>query len=105
MEATVNDPLEGCRDADGKLDLGKVTAREYELVNLAARYADELVVLRNHLVHCQVCARADVTPERIVELTNHLNPAGTENGWSIDEGTAAVVCADDANRMHWILIC
>lgn len=60
----------------------------------------------------QVCAVADATDEEILEVANVENPSGTRNGWSKvaredyeNENARPVVCADDPNRKHFILIC
>jgi hypothetical protein len=60
----------------------------------------------------QVCAVSDATDEEILEVANRENPAGTENDWTKvarendeDERKRPVVCDDDKNRTHFILVC
>lgn len=64
------------------------------------------------IFYMQVCAVADATDEEILEVANKDNPAGTRNGWSTvtredheNEKIRPIICADDKNRKHFILIC
>ena len=64
------------------------------------------------LLYMQVCAYGEVSPERVQERANELNPAGTRNGWFIitedneDHGPKGPVqCAQDPARVHWMLNC
>lgn len=64
------------------------------------------------LCHMQVCAVADATDEEILKVANAENPSGTRHGWSQVaredykiENARPVVCGDDPNRKHFILIC
>jgi hypothetical protein len=99
------DSLDECRGPDGTPDLEKVTAWERRINEERVAYAGELVFVREKLLGVQVCASKGITIERVVELVNRLNPAGTRNGWVIDESLAPVVCADDSGRLHYILVC
>jgi hypothetical protein len=64
------------------------------------------------ICYMQVCAISDATDEEILEVANAENPSGTTNGWSQvaredyeDERGRPVVCEDDKNRKHFMLIC
>ena len=64
------------------------------------------------LCHMQVCAVADATDEEILEVANFENPAGTSGGWMEviredyeDKSLKPVICDDDKERKHFILIC
>jgi hypothetical protein len=64
------------------------------------------------LFYMQVCAVKDATDEEILEVANRENPAGTTNGWSTvaredheNKEIRPVVCDDNRNRKHFILIC
>ena len=64
------------------------------------------------ICYMQVCAIHDVTDEEILEYANEHNPAGTENGWvevaredHKDSNRHPVVCEDNIDRRHFILIC
>lgn len=64
------------------------------------------------ICYMQVCAEANATDEEILEVANCENPAGTRNGWvrvarenEEDERLHPVICDNDPNRKHFILIC
>jgi hypothetical protein len=65
------------------------------------------------ICHMQVCAHKDATDEEILAVCNRENPAGTSNGWAsvvkedseFWQGVAPVQCADDPNRMHYMVAC
>lgn len=60
----------------------------------------------------QVCAEQDATDEEILKVANRENPSGTTNGWSEvarenyeDARMRPIICGDNENRKHFILIC
>jgi dihydrodipicolinate reductase len=60
--------------------------------------------------HMQVCAADDVTDAEILEVCNRDNPSGTAAGWCevIREGVERqrpVRCADDPDRLHFLVVC
>lgn len=69
------------------------------------------------IAHMQVCAANDASDEEILWACNHRNPSGTSNGWCevIREDYASdfwpaekmrpVVCADDPQRLHFMVGC
>ena len=64
------------------------------------------------ICYMQVCAVIDSTDEEILKVANRENPSGTTNGWSEvaredyeDVRMRPVICDDDKNRKHFILIC
>ena len=64
------------------------------------------------ICHMQVCAMHDATDEEILDVANAENPAGTTNGWvkvcrddEEDEDKRPVVCEDDIDRRHFLLVC
>jgi len=64
------------------------------------------------ICYMQVCAVSDATDKEILEVANRENPSGTSNGWIIvakedneDKNARPVVCEDDKNRKHFIIIC
>lgn len=64
------------------------------------------------LCFMQVCADKEATDEEILAVANAENPSGTTNGWSEvvhenheNKKLRPVVCSDDPNRNHFILIC
>ena len=64
------------------------------------------------ICYMQVCAESDSTDKEILKVANSENPAGTRNGWMEvarenhkDKKLRPVVCDDDKNRTHFILIC
>lgn len=60
------------------------------------------------LIAMQVCAEKDVTDDEILEHCNRDNPSGTTNGWmrTIRSGDGSpVVCADDPERLHILVVC
>lgn len=97
--------LDECLGADGRLDMEKVKGWERGIDEKRVSHAAELMVIVEKLLGIQVCARKELTRERINELANQLSPCGTTNGWSIAEDVAPVTCADDAGRLHWVLSC
>lgn len=76
---------------------------------------DKVVVTRGivGLCHMQVCAHKDATDEEILAVANQENPSGTSNGWStivreVSEfwgDKRPVKCADDPERIHYMLSC
>ena len=75
---------------------------------------ERVVVTKAMLGICgmQVCAAKDATDEEILEVCNCENPAGTINGWGIvtrDDkeypDNNPVQCADDSERLHFIVFC
>lgn len=71
----------------------------------------ERVIITRHIVgicHMQVCAVKDATEEEILSVCNYKNPSGTSFGWAaIDrkDNMAPVQCADDPERMHYMVYC
>ncbi|MFA5153698.1 MAG: hypothetical protein WC554_14150 [Clostridia bacterium] len=73
------------------------------------------VVVTNPFIgicYMSVCAVTDATDKEILEIANKENPSGTRNGWSTvvrenhkDKRLRPVICDDDKNRKHFILIC
>lgn len=60
------------------------------------------------ICHMQVCADKGVSEEEVLREANRQNPSGTMNGWSRierDGSMAPVACADDPNRMHYMIVC
>ena len=69
------------------------------------------------LAMMQVCAEKDATDEEILEVCNRENPSGTTNGWSdvvrtVDESNPfrtankmPIVCDDDPERLHFVVLC
>lgn len=65
----------------------------------------------------QVCACKDATDDEILLVCNTRNPSGTRNGWSsvvrqAEEGSSfkaaknlPVVCDDDPERLHFLVLC
>jgi hypothetical protein len=102
--APLNPPhsIDECRDASGQLDLGRVLEWETWLKEQAVKHAGELQVIRQNVLAILVCARVDLTRERIVELTEMLCPCGTRNGWQIAEDPPAA-CDKMPDRLHWKL--
>lgn len=77
---------------------------------------DDVVVTQPFigLLYMQVCAYGETPPERVEEAANALNPAGTSGGWHIvledppdwdGKSIAPVSCADNPERLHYILSC
>lgn len=76
---------------------------------------NRVVVTRHMIGICamQVCAEHDVTDEEILEVCNKENPSGTTSGWCRvirhDENdlrhAIPVVCENDSNRRHFIVLC
>lgn len=80
---------------------------------------ERVIITRSVLGLCgmQVCAVKDATNDEILKVCNAKNPSGTGNGWSvvirkIDESNIfmtkdklPVVCDDDKNRLHFIILC
>ena len=80
------------------------------------RTADQRVVVTRNVMgicHMGVCAHKDATDEEILAVCNAQNPAGTSNGWgtvchSDDEfwgKVGPVQCADDPERIHYVVGC
>jgi hypothetical protein len=79
----------------------------------------KVIVTRPFMGICamQVCAVKDATDEEILSVCNSDNPSGTSNGWSAvireaEEGSMfktkdqlPVQCRDDAERMHFVVLC
>ena len=68
------------------------------------------------LCHMQVCAHKDVPTDVVEAEANRQNMAGTTGGWFImipgsehvgeDDGNMLpVVCGDDPDRLHYMLVC
>lgn len=69
------------------------------------------------LLHMQVCAHKDVAHDVIESEANRQNPAGTTGGWFLvvegsehfdpekDAKALPVACADDSDRLHYMLVC
>jgi len=76
---------------------------------------DRVVVTRAicGVAHMQVCAAKDATDEEILAVCNRENPSGTTGGWfhvrkenhEFWGRVAPVQCADDSNRMHFMVAC
>lgn len=65
-----------------------------------------------NLCHMQVCARRDIPHETVEVVANRENPSGTSNGWRLVlEGgdhppeSWPARCSDDAERVHYLLVC
>lgn len=64
------------------------------------------------LVHCYVCAPADMPIEEVVALTNYLNPTGIKSRWhkstenfkTGEENGYACKCEGKDTR-HWLMVC
>ena len=74
------------------------------------------IVVTKHMIgicHMQVCAEKDSTDKEVLEVANRENPSGTSGGWaevyregsSCDDNCKPVVCADDPERIHLMLVC
>lgn len=63
------------------------------------------------LLYMQVCACKDATDEEILVVCNRENPAGTSLGWANvirsaeEKEKLPVQCADDSERMHFLVNC
>ena len=64
------------------------------------------------ICHMQVCAEADTTDEEILKVCNKENPSGTSLGWcrvirddKEKPNCNPVQCADDKERMHFMIAC
>jgi hypothetical protein len=71
---------------------------------------DRIIITKPFLgiFNMQVCAVNDATEEEIIAFANDTNPSGTTLGWThISYGSKQepVKCADDPNRIHYILVC
>jgi hypothetical protein len=69
----------------------------------------DVVVYRHGIVHCSVCAPADLAQNEVESAVNLENPAGTSEGWKVIEPafssgeTNPCVCHD--GRQHWLMTC
>lgn len=67
----------------------------------------------NGLVAMQVCVVKDATDEEILAVCNKENPSGTSLGWcevvrkALEDRpeSGPIVCANDAERLHLLVIC
>ena len=80
---------------------------------------DRVIVTKPIVGICgmQVCAVKDATDEEILDVCNRCNPAGTSNGWAEvirteDEesmfrtkASLPVKCAQEPDRMHFLVLC
>ena len=84
---------------------------------------DRVVITKMMIGICgmSVCAVKDATDEEILQVCNLQNPSGTTNGWSevirhveekpedefqiFGKNCAPVVCADDPERLHFLVSC
>lgn len=80
---------------------------------------DRVVVTRPmvNIFTMQVCAVKDATDKEIIEVCDKENPAGTTMGWTtvireVDENSIfkgenklPVVCDDDPDRLHFLVLC
>lgn len=75
---------------------------------------DRVIVTRPILgiTGMQVCCVKDATDEEILKVCNTQNPSGTTGGWQVvvrDENSkyaaGPVVCDDDKDRLHIVIIC
>ncbi len=78
---------------------------------------DRVVITKPIMGVCymQVCAVKDATDQEILDYCNTHNRSGTQNGWTRvirtvedDNGQTEflpVVCNNDRNRQHLILVC
>jgi hypothetical protein len=68
------------------------------------------------LLYMQVCAVNDASDEEILEVCNRENPSGTTAGWSRvirtikdtceeNKNALPVICNDDKNRTHFLVVC
>jgi len=67
------------------------------------------------LCYMQVCAEKDATDEEILQVCNSENPSGTTNGWvkvirdieddKYAENMVPGVCANDPERLHFLIVC
>ena len=59
----------------------------------------------------QICAQKDATDEEILNVCNAENPSGTKDGWSsvvrkdVEHYPGPVRCADNKDRLHFIVTC
>ena len=57
----------------------------------------------------QVCAEEDTSDEEILRHCNIKHPSGTKHGWvevkRSGEEEAPVVCKENPQRMHFIVVC
>ncbi len=73
---------------------------------------DDVVITQRHLVACVACAPRKMPRKEVNELVNVLNPTGIGSRWKITRkrsfpagGPHPVPCADDRNRIHYLLYC
>jgi hypothetical protein len=71
-----------------------------------------VVVYAIGLVHASVCAPIEMSKEEIATAVNMQEPAGTENGWKIDEHPEfhngqpnPCECNLDPGKLHWLMVC
>jgi len=66
------------------------------------------------ICYMQVCAEKDATDTEILEICNRENPSGTTAGWvrvvrevkfEGEENKLPVQCADNPNRLHFLVCC
>jgi hypothetical protein len=64
-------------------------------------------ILKWGIFSIQVCAANSLSEKEVMDITNVLQPAGTEHGWgTIDHGDRQPVpCADHPNRTHYVIDC
>lgn len=62
------------------------------------------------ICHMQVCARRGTPYETIEVQANLQNPSGLDHGWRVlgdeaPEKDRPVTCAQDSERVHYLLVC
>jgi len=72
----------------------------------------DVICTKVRLFNAIFCAPKDITDEELVKRANEIEPCGTTNGWShvhrCDEKRPEanpVQCADDPNKMHFVISC
>lgn len=80
---------------------------------MATKKPDRVVVTQAMIgiCHMQVCAVKNAPDDEILAVANSVNPSGTRQGWcevartDKDIKLKPVRCADDPDRLHFILSC
>jgi hypothetical protein len=73
---------------------------------------EKVHIYSSGIVHCSVCAPADMSVEEVVRAVNLQNPAGTSNGWTLSDaeefsdGTPMPApCNEETDRLHYLMVC
>jgi hypothetical protein len=66
-------------------------------------------IYSNGVVHCSVCAPADMSREEVERAVNAQNPTGLDTGWKVSDepfrtGEANPHLAGDCGQ-HWLMVC